>query len=186
MIRIWVAGTLIASCCGLLSAAAPEAQDVFGGLAPEAVGSELSSVLEGAELACRQDRADPHIRRCVPLAGALWTLGGVSLSAVEARFADRRLVQVTAYFPEARFADVLPFLSARFGEGKDWSVTLRSGMAGQFSDQIRLWETERFVLVAQQYDRKIDRSSVIYGTAREMAPLLQRIKSTTPGRLRDL
>ena len=186
MIRIRLAAALVASCWGLLSAAALGAEDVFEGLAPELVGSELTSVLEGAELACRQDRADPHIRRCVPLTGALWTLGGAPLNAVEALFDHRHLAQVTVYFPEARFADILPFLSARFGEGKDWSVTIRSGMAGQFSDQIRLWETGRFVVVAQQYDRKIDRSSVIYGTAGAMAPLLQRIKSTPPGGLRDL
>lgn len=171
---------------GLLSAAALGAEDVFEGLAPELVGSELVSVLEGAELACRQDRADPKIRRCAPLRGLLETLGSVAVSMVEARFDDRRLAQVTIYLPESRFAAVLPVLSARFGDGKNWNVVLRAGMAGQFQDQIRIWETDRFVLIAQQFDGKIDRSSVIYGSPGAMAPLLQRIKSTPPGGLRDL
>ena len=148
--------------------------------------SELASVLEGAELACRQDRADPSIRRCAPLPGVLGTLGGVGLNAVEARFDDRHLAQVTVYLPESRFAAVLPVLSARFGEGKEWNVVLRAGMAGQFEDQIRIWETDRFVLIAQQFDGKIDRSSVIYGSPRAMAPLLRQIKSTPPGGVRDL
>jgi hypothetical protein len=162
------------------------AEDVFDGLAPGLVGNELASVLEGAELACRQDRADPKIRRCAPLPGVLETLGGVAVSAVEARFDNRRLAQVTIYLPESRFAAVLPVLSARLGEGKNWNVTLRAGMAGQFEDQIRIWETDRFVLIAQQFDGKIDRSSVIYGSAEAMGPLLQQIKSTPPGGLRDL
>jgi hypothetical protein len=59
-------------------------------------------------------------------------------------------------------------------------------MAGQFEDQIRIWETDRFVLIAQQFDNKIDRSSVIYGTPRAMAPLLREIKATPRGGLRDL
>jgi hypothetical protein len=108
------------------------------------------------------------------------------VDAVEALFVNQRLAQVMVYFPEARFADVLPVLTARLGEGRDWSVTLRSGMAGQFPAQIRIWERDRFVLVVQQYDRKIDRSSVIYGTPAAMGPLLERIKSTPPGALRDL
>ncbi len=69
MIRIRLAAALVASCWGVLSAAALGAEDVFEGLAPELVGSELTSVLEGAELACHQDRADPHVRRCVPVDG---------------------------------------------------------------------------------------------------------------------
>ncbi len=181
-----MAAALIVVCWGLPSAVALGAQDVFEGLAPELVDSELASVLEGAELACRQDRADPKIRRCTPLPGALGTLGGVAVSSVEARFDDQRLAQVTVYLAESRFAAILPVLSARFGEGKNWNVVLRAGMAGQFEDQIRIWETGRFVLIAQQFDGKIDRSSVIYGSPRAMAPLLQQIKSTPPGGQRDL
>jgi len=177
---------LIVSCWGLLSVGALAADDIFDGLAPELVGSELGSVLEGAELACRQDRADPQIRRCIPLPGALKALGGVGVNAVEARFDDQRLTQVIIYLPEPRFAAVLPVLSARFGGGKEWNVILRAGMAGQFEDQIRIWETDRFVLIAQQFDGKIDRSSVIYGSPRAMAPLLRQIKSTPPGGVRDL
>jgi hypothetical protein len=177
---------LIVPCWGLLSPSALAADDIFDGLAPELVGSELGSVLEGAELACRQDRADPKIRRCTPLPGALKAVGGVGVNAVEARFDDHRLAQVTIYLPEARFDAVLPVLSTRFGEGKAWSVILRAGMAGQFEAKIRIWETDRFVLIAQQFDGKIDRSSVIYGSARAMAPLLRQIKSTPPGGLRDL
>jgi hypothetical protein len=177
---------LIVPCWGLLSAGALAADDIFDGLAPELVGNELGSVLEGAELACRQDRADPKIRRCSPLPGALKAFGGVGVNAVEARFDDQRLAQVTIYLAEPRFAAVLPVLSTRFGEGKAWTVSLRAGMAGQFEAKIRIWETDRFVLIAQQFDGKIDRSSVIYGSARAMAPLLRHIKSTPPGGSRDL
>jgi hypothetical protein len=181
-----LAGALIVAWCGLLSAAALATQDVLEGLGPELVDGELTTVLEGAELACRQDRAEPKFRRCAPLPGALGALGGVGVSAVEARFDDRHLAQVTVYLPESRFAAVLPILSARFGEGKEWNVVLRAGMAGQFEDQIHIWETDRYVLIAQQFDSKIDRSSVIYGSPRAMAPLLQQIKSTPRGGLRDL
>jgi hypothetical protein len=186
LIRTWLAAAMVASCCGLLPAAAVGAEDILESLAPALVGGELDRVLEGAELACRPDRADPDTRRCIPLPGALQTLGGVGVNAVETLFIDRHLALVTVYFPESRFADVLPVLTARLGEGRDWSVTLRSGMAGQFPAQIRIWERDRFVLVAQQYDRKIDRSSVIYGTPAAMGPLLERIKSTPPGGLGDL
>lgn len=186
MIPTWLAAAMAASCCGLLPAAAAGAEDILQSLAPALVGAELDSVLEGAELACRPVRPDPDTRRCIPLPGALQTLGGVGVDAVEALFVNQRLAQVMVYFPEARFADVLPVLTARLGEGRDWSVTLRSGMAGQFPAQIRIWERDRFVLVVQQYDRKIDRSSVIYGTPAAMGPLLERIKSTPPGALRDL
>ena len=161
-------------------------EDVLDGLAPELVGSELASVLEGAELACRQDRADPGIRRCSPLRGVLGTLGGIEVTAVEARFDDRRLAQVTIYLAESRFAALLPVLSARLGEGKSWNVTLRAGMAGQFEDQIRIWESDHYVLIAQQFDGKIDRSSVIYGSPDAMGSLLHQIKSTPPGGVRDL
>ena len=181
-----MAAALIVPCCGLLPAAAAGTGDILESLAPALVGAEFDSVLEGAELACRPDRANPDARRCVALPGALQTLAGVGVSAVDALFVERHLALVTVYFPEARFADVLPVLTARLGEGRDWSVTLRSGMAGQFPGQIRIWERDRFVLVAQQYDRKIDRSSVIYGTPAAMGPLLQQIKSTPPGGLRDL
>jgi len=186
LIRISPAGALVLCCWGFCFAAALSIEDVFEGLAPERVGSELSAVLQRVELACHWDRTDAQLYRCVPAHGARWTLGQVRLSAVEALFSEQRLAQVTVYFPEQHFSEILSLVSARFGEGQDWSLTLRSGMAGQFSDQIRLWETDRFVLVAQQYDRKIDRSSLIYGTARAMASLLQRIKSTPPGALRDL
>ena len=47
----------------------------------------------------------------------------------------------------------------------DWNVILRAGMAGQFEDEIRIWEKDHFVVIAQQFDGKIDRSSVIYGSA---------------------
>jgi hypothetical protein len=108
------------------------------------------------------------------------------VNAVEALFVDQHLAQVTIYLPESRFAAVLLAFSARFGEGKNWDVVLRAGMAGQLEDQIRIWETDRFALVAQQFDGKIDRSSVIYGSPRAMAPLLRQVKSTPPGGLRDL
>lgn len=186
MIRIWLAAALIVLCWGLPCAVALGAEDILESLAPAFVGAELDSVLEGAELACRPDRADPETRRCIPLPGALQTLAGVGVSAVDAVFVERCLALVTVYFPESRFTAVLPVLSARFGEGKNWDVLLRAGMAGQLEDQIRIWETDRFVLVAQQFDGKIDRSSVIYGSARAMSPLLQRIKSTPRGGLRDL
>lgn len=186
MIPTWLAAALVAFCCGLLPAAAAGTGDILESLAPALVGTELDSVLEGAELACRPDRADPEARRCVPLPGALQTLAGVGVSAVDALFVERHLALVTVYFPEPSFTAVLPGLSARFAEGKNWDVVLRAGMAGQFPGQIRIWERDRFVLVAQQYDRKIDRSSVIYGTPAAMGLLLRQIKSTPPGGLRDL
>ena len=49
-----------------------------------------------------------------------------------------------------------------------------------------MWEKDDLCLIAQQFDRKIDRSSLIYGSAEAMAPLLKQIKSTPPGAIRDL
>ena len=180
----------LAACAVLLSACTAPLQtyagDLFDGLAPEVAGAELSAVLEGAELACRQEPDAPYMRRCRPLAGALDQLGTVPLADVEALFIDDQLAQVAAYFPERRFAEVKQLISQRLGQGQDWTVVIRAGMAGRFNDEIRIWETEHFVLIAQQFDRKIDRGSVIYGTPTAMAELLQQVKSTPPGGMRDL
>jgi len=162
------------------------AGDLFDGLGPDLAGAELSAVLEGAELACAREPSAPDLRRCRPLPGALDALGSVPLTEVEAQFVGGQLAQVTAYFPERRFAEVKRLLSERLGPSQDWTVVIRSGMAGQFSDEIRIWETERFVLIAQQFDRKIDRSSAIYGTPTAMAQLLRQIRSTPRGGMRDL
>jgi hypothetical protein len=162
------------------------AGEVFDGLDPDAIGAELSDVLEGAELACRQDPAAPDIRKCKPLPGALDTFGGAPVISVEAVFDDKLLAQVDVYLHQARFGDVKRVLAARLGEGTDWSVIIRSGMAGTFKDEVLFWEKDDFVVVAQQYDQKIDRCSVIYGSRAAMAPLLKQIKSTPPGGVRDL
>ena len=135
---------------------------------------------------CGQDRTDLDIQHCASAPHTHWTVSGVTASALEVLVKDGRLVQVTVYFPESRFPHMLLALSTWLGKGEDWTVTIRAGMAGQLPDQIRIWETDRFALVAQQYDRKIDRSSVIYGSAEAMAPLLRQIQSTPRGALRDL
>jgi hypothetical protein len=179
---------MVALTCGpsILVAYATGDSDVFDGLSPGLVGAELTTVLEGAELACRQDPKEMALRRCKPLPGALDSLGGVPVTAVEALFKDEQLVQVTVYFPESRFADVKHSLSPRFGDGTDWSVSLRAGMAGTVKDEVLLWEKEDLVMIAQQFDGKIDRSSLVYGSAEVMARLLKHIKSTPPGATRDL
>jgi hypothetical protein len=162
------------------------AGEVFDGLGPQLIGTELTTVLEGAELACRQDTADASLRRCQPLPGALDILGDAKVGSVEALFVDDKLAQVTAYFSERDFPKVLAYASKAFGEGQDWTVTLRGGMNMGFKDQIVIWEQERLQALAQQFDRKIDRSSLIYGSPRAMAELMKRIKSTPAGGVRDL
>ncbi|PWT74256.1 MAG: hypothetical protein C5B46_04345 [Proteobacteria bacterium] len=174
---------MVAALAAPLSAAAG---DLFDGLSPDRVGAELTAVLEEAELACTHDSSDPQLRHCNPLPGALNALGSISLGEVEALFVDQHLARVTAYFAERRFDDVRRTLSERLGDSTDWTIVIRAGMAGQFTDQIRIWENDHFVLIAQQFDRKIDRSSVIYGTPASMAELLRRIKSTPAGSMRDL
>jgi len=170
----------------ILVAHATADSDVFDGLGPELVGTELTTVLEGAELACRQDPKETALRRCKPLPGALDSLAGLPATSVEAVFNDERLAQVTVYLPESGFSALKRSLSSRFGEGVVWSVTLRAGMAGTFKDEIVLWEKDDLVVIAQQFDGKIDRSSLIYGSAEAMAPLLAQIKSTPSGGTRDL
>ena len=177
---------MVVAASAWLPSAGWAAKDVLDALGPELLGSRVGRVLEGADFSCRQDRTDPDIQRCTATSSALTALGGVSASAVEVLVKDALLLQVTVYFLESRFPQVLAALSTRFGEGSDWTVSIRSGMAGQLPDQIRIWETDRFALVARQYDRKIDRSSVIYGSADAMAPLLRQIRSTPRGALRDL
>ena len=185
MTRWYAAGALIWACSALAPLAA-SASDVFDGLAPSLIGAELTTVLEGAELACRQDSNAPAVRRCKPLPGALDALDGAPVTSVEALFQDKLLAQVTIYFQQSRFADVKRTLIGRLGEATDWSVIIRSGMAGTFKDEVLLWERDDLVMIAQQYDQKIDRSSVIYGSPAAMAPLLRQIKSTPPGATRDL
>lgn len=180
MSRSFLVAALVYVVCPLFSPAA--AGDVFGGLQPERIGSELASVLQGAGLACRQDPNDARIRLCHPLPGALDSLGGVPISSVTATFGgDQRLAQVTIYFAEERFSTIKAVLSARLGEGEDASFTVRAGMAGTFVNQVILWETDAFVAIARQYDGKIDRSSLIYGSPSALSRLLKRIKSKLPG-----
>jgi hypothetical protein len=159
---------------------------VFQVLGPELLGRSVGGLFEAPEFLCRQDDKNPDIQRCTSAPNAPWTLDGIGASAVEALIRDGRAVQITVYFREARFTQVLAALSTRLGDGDDWTVTIRGGMAGQLPDQIRIWETDRFALVAQQYDRKIDRASVIYGFVDAMAPLIRKIRSTPRGALRDL
>jgi hypothetical protein len=179
----------LAVCVGVTAvalSAAVHAGDLFEGLEPELIGGELTVVLEGAELACRQDAANASLRRCQPLPGALDTLGGAKLTGVEALFVENELAQVSAYFNERDFSKVLAHLTQKLGEGQDWTVTLRGGMNMGFKDQIVIWEQNRTVALLQQFDGKIDRASLIYGSPRAMAELLKRIKATPPGGVRDL
>ena len=175
----------IAVCASLMFCASARAGDVFEGLGPQTIGTELTAVLEEAELACRRDPADADIRRCHPIPGALDTLAGAP-AVVEAQFAADHLALVSITFPEARFADVRRFANEQLGAGKDWSVGIIAGMNGTFKAEITIWESEDRAAVLQQFDRKINRSSLIYGTPSAMAPLLRRIKATPPGGMRDL
>ena len=162
------------------------AGEVFEGLGPELIGSELTTVLEGAELACHQEPADAAVRRCRPLPGALDILGGAKVTSVEALFVDRHLAQVTVYFGERDFPKVLAYLTPKLGEGQDWTVTIRGGMNAGFKDQIVIWEQSGVSALLQQFDRKIDRASLIYGSSPAMADVLNHIKATPPGGVRDL
>jgi hypothetical protein len=170
----------------ICSAAAAYAGELFEGLGPELIGSELTTVLEGAELGCKQDSADASLRRCQPLPGALDTLGGAKISSAEAVFVDKRLAQVTVYFSERDFAKVLAYVAPKLGEAQDWTVTIRGGMNAGFKDQIFIWEQEHLHALLQQFDVKIDRASLIYGSPRAMAEVLKRIKATPAGGVRDL
>jgi hypothetical protein len=143
-------------------------------------------VLEGAELACRQDPADASVRRCQPLPGALDSVGGAKVTSVEALFVQKELAQVSVYFAERDFPKVLAYVTQKLGEGQDWTVTLRGGMNAGFKDQIVIWEQEKLHALMQQFDRKIDRASLTYGSPRAMAESLKRIKATPPGGVRDL
>ncbi len=184
--RAWLTtGAAVLACCSFLVTHQARADDVFEGLGPELIGDELTSVLENAELACYQDPADDSIRRCKPLEGSLDVLNGVPALA-EALFIDEELAQVAVTFPEARFADIRKMLGGRLGPPRDWSVTIRAGMSGALKDEILLWETSDLTAVLQQYDRKLDRSSLTYGTPAALATLLRQIKSTPPGAMRDL
>jgi hypothetical protein len=177
--------TLACASAAMMASAAPPA-DVFDGLQPELIGAQLTSVLEGAELACKQDREHTEIRRCRPLPGALDNLGGVAIASVEATFVDDRLSRVTIYFPEPRFPAAEAVLAARMGEAKDRSYIVRAGMAGTFVNRVLVWESDDRIAIAQQYDGKIDRSSLVYGSREAMAESLRNIESGTPGVARDL
>jgi hypothetical protein len=144
-------------------------------------------VLEGAELKCQADKtAAQDVRLCEPIPGALDRLAGVPVTSVSARFESARLQRVTVLFNETSFAKLAPQLKSRFGAAKDWTVSIHAGMNASFKNQILLWEGERWTAVLQQYDGKINRSSLTYGTPSAMAELVQRIKATPPGASRDL
>jgi hypothetical protein len=175
-----------AAACLVWSVTLAHAGEVFDGLGPELIGTELTSVLEGAELACRQDAADASVRRCQPLPSALDTIGGAKATSVEALFLDGELTQVSVYFSERDVAKVIAHVTQRLGEGQDWTVTIRGGMNAGFKDQILIWEQEKVSALLQQFDHKIDRASLIYGSPKAMAELLKRIKATPPGGVRDL
>ncbi len=160
--------------------------ELFEGLGPELIGAELIKVLEGAELACHQDSADGSVRRCQPLPGALDTIAGAKITSAEALFVDDRLAMVSVYFSDRDFAKVSAYVTQKLGSGQDWSVTLRGGMNMGFKDQIAIWERSDLHAVLQQFDRKIDRASLMYGTPQAMAEVLKRIKATPPGGVRDL
>jgi hypothetical protein len=160
--------------------------EVFEGLGPELIGDDLTAVLEGAELACRQDSADASIRRCQPLPGALDTVGGAKVASAEALFVDDQLAQVSVYFSERDFPKVLAYATQKLGTGQDWTVTIKGGMNAGFKDQIVIWEQEDLHALLQQFDRKIDRASLIYGSPRAMAEVMKRIKATPAGGVRDL
>jgi hypothetical protein len=168
------------------TATSASAGELFAGLGPESIGRELTAVLEGAELGCKQDGNDASVRRCQPLPGALDTLSGAKITSAEALFVDGHLEMVTVYFSDRDFAKVAAYLTQQFGAGEDWSVTVRGGMNMGFKDQIFIWERDDLHAVVQQFDRKIDRASLIYGTPQAMAEVMKRIKATPPGGVRDL
>ena len=140
----------------------------------------------GAELACRQDTVDSALRRCEPLPGVLDTLGDAKVGSAQALFIDDELAMVTVYFSEREFGKVLAYTMQQLGEGQDWTVTIRGGMNAGFKDHIVIWEQEKLHALLQQFDRKIDRASLTYGSPRAMAELLKRIKATPAGGVRDL
>jgi hypothetical protein len=180
-----LAGALALACCSLCLFEPAIAGEVFDGLGPELIGTELTAVLEGAELACRQDPVEKAIRRCHPLPGALNSLEGAP-AAVEAVFVDERLAQVAVTLPERRFAKVRRAVLTKLGEGQDWTVSIRGGMNAGFKNEIVIWERDKWTAVLQQFDHKIDRSSLTFGSPSAMASLLRQIKSTPPGGSRDL
>jgi hypothetical protein len=53
------------------------------------------------------------------------------------------------------------------------------------SREVTVWETDDQLAIARQYDVKIDRSSLIYGTPDALSALLKRTRSKLPG-ARDL
>jgi hypothetical protein len=167
-------------------AGSADAGELFEGLGPRLIGRQLTEVLEGAELACKQDGNEASVRRCQPLPGALDTLGGANITSAEAMFVDKELELVTVYFSDRDFAKVSAYVTQQLGGGQDWSVTLRGGMNMGFKDQIFIWERDDLHAVLQQFDRKIDRASLIYGTPQAMAEVIKRIKATPPGGVRDL
>src|SRR4029079_8291425 len=114
------------------------------------------------------------------------TLGGVKVTSAEALFADDRLAMVSIYFSERWVARVRMYAIQKLGECQDWTVTLRGGMNAGFKDQIVIWEKTELHALLQQFDRKIDRASLIYGSPRAMAEALKRIKATPAGGVRDL
>jgi hypothetical protein len=178
------AHALVYALCSLLPAAAL-AGDVFDVLAPERIGAKLDSVLQDGRLDCRQDPNDAGGRLCEALPGNFDTLHDLPLGTVLVTLHDERLEQVTIHFAESHFARVKALLAARLGKGEDASFTVRAGMAGTFTNEVIVWETSGWVAIARQYDGKIDRSSLIYGTPDALSALLKRTRSKPPG-ARDL
>ena len=138
-----------------------DAGELFEGLGPRLIGSQLTDVLEGAELACKQDGNEASVRRCQPLPGALDTLGGANITSAEAMFVDKELELVTVYFSDRDFAKVSAYLTQQLGGGQDWSVTLRGGMNMGFKDQIFIWERDDLHAVGVEPAERPQRHAVL-------------------------
>jgi hypothetical protein len=161
------------------------AADVLDVLGPNRIGTELGAVLQGITLNCRQDPKQNSIRQCNAVPGSVDTLHSVPVAALIAIFRDEHLEQVTIHFAESRFPEVKALLSAQLGQAEDASFTVRAGMAGTFTNDVMVWESVDWVAIARQYDGKIDRSSLIYGTPDALVSLLTRTRMKLPG-ARDL
>lgn len=180
--RARVRARLRAVACALwLWPAVLYAGDVLDALPPERIGAKLAGVLRDVELTCRQDLDDARVQRCAPIPEGAARLGDMPLHSVEAVFRDERLEQVTIYFAESRFAGVKALVSDRLGQGQDASFSVRAGMAGTFTNEVIVWQTATLAAVLRQFDRKIDRSSLIYGSPDAVSPLLEQIRARPRG-----
>ena len=164
-------------------AGAADGWELFG---PDKLGTEREQIAAHIALECAPAQDAPGVTACRPASGAIPRFAGVPLERVDLLFRGDRLLKVAAHLHESHFGALEAFVVARHGAGQDCSIRFRAGMGAELLNRILLWRSTTQAMVIEQFQGKIDRSAVAYGTADAMAGMVRDKTAYPPGARRDL